>query len=303
MWLWLFSIINHNIWVSSHQVNILLDFSQGSFGNIKLITHFLCHVNLVRFFLFLSHFFPKVYDFLPLETWVFLLTGHLCRHKVSMYKFPNTNTCGNLERTTSSTILEMRAAHRFEMFLRRWPVSWPSFPLASQLVAPVRRQHVPAERHERPLQQHRHPAAGAAPPPAARPLRAALAPAQLPVRQPGLLQLLHHEKLLLRRGQGSGGSPDGPPVERRERETWLIKAFFLNPPPPHTDRKRCLECSIFIFMCSQRSKVLFIWLNMTRGVLCVVTNSTQSDFGGFIKMQGERILETCGTNHSKNRTH
>lgn len=79
-------------------------------------------------------------------------------------------------------------------------------PPPSQLTAALWRQHVAAERHERALQQHRHPAAGAATPPAARPVRAALAPAQLPVRQPGLLQLLHHEELLLRRGQRSGGS-------------------------------------------------------------------------------------------------
>lgn len=83
-----------------------------------------------------------------------------------------------------------------------------SFLLISQLAAALWRQHVPTERHERSLQQHRHPAAGAASPPPARPLRAALPPAQLPVWQPGLLQLLHHEKLLLRRGQRSGRSSD-----------------------------------------------------------------------------------------------
>lgn len=79
-------------------------------------------------------------------------------------------------------------------------------PPPSQLTAALRWQHVAAECHERALQQHRHPAAGAATPPATRPVRAALTPAQLPVWQPGLLQLLHHEELLLRRGQRSGGS-------------------------------------------------------------------------------------------------
>lgn len=86
---------------------------------------------------------------------------------------------------------------------------------SSQLAAALRRQHVPAERHERPLQQHGHAAAGAAAPPAARPLRAALPPAQLPVRQPGLLQLLHHEELLLRRGPRPGGSA-APGMPERE---------------------------------------------------------------------------------------
>lgn len=103
--------------------------------------------------------------------------------------------------------------------------------LSSQLVAALRRQHVPAERHERSLQQHGHPAAGAAPPPAARPLRAALPPAQLPVRQPGLLQLLHHEELLLRRGQGPGGSSHLLLEETAEdpvNEVQWNKGIYLN---------------------------------------------------------------------------
>lgn len=81
-----------------------------------------------------------------------------------------------------------------------------TFLACSQLIAALRRQPVPAERHECPLQQHRHPAACAATPPAARPLRAALPSAQLPVWQPGLLQLLHHEELLFRWWQRSGWS-------------------------------------------------------------------------------------------------